>query len=77
MFYETFSAFYERLLVFSQTFFAPTGHRIDIYRQNYYSVSKESHHKRILKVELTLRENCPYSELFWSVFSTNTGEYEP
>ena len=26
---------------------------------------------------LTLREKCPYSELFWSVFSPNAGKYGP
>ena len=25
----------------------------------------------------TLREKCPYSEFFWSVFSTNAGKYGP
>ena len=26
---------------------------------------------------LTLREKCPYSEFFWSVFSPNVGKYGP
>ena len=26
---------------------------------------------------LTLREKCPYSEFFWSVFSQNAGKYGP
>ena len=26
---------------------------------------------------ITLREICPYSELFWSVFSRIQSEYEP
>ena len=25
----------------------------------------------------TLREKCPYSEFFWSVFSPNAGKYGP
>ena len=25
----------------------------------------------------TLREKCPYSEIFWSVFSPNAGKYGP
>ena len=29
------------------------------------------------KKESPLREKCPYSELFWSVFSPNAGKYGP
>ena len=27
--------------------------------------------------KVTLREKCPYSELFWPVFSPNAGKYGP
>ena len=30
-----------------------------------------------MKSTFALREKCPYSEFFWSVFSPNTGKYRP
>ena len=34
--------------------------------------------RNILRIlELILRKKCPYSELFWSIFSPNAGKYGP
>ena len=33
------------------------------------------HHKLKGNDTLSLRENCPYSKFFWSVFNSNTGKY--
>ena len=30
-----------------------------------------------VNVKVTLRETCPYLEIFWSVFSPNAGKYKP
>ena len=33
--------------------------------------------EKICSENLTLRQKCPNTEFFWSVFSPNTGKYEP
>ena len=47
------------------------------HRFNFYKTSSASFDKSMKAVTTTLREKCPYSEFFWSIFShiwTNYGD---
>ena len=41
----------------------------------YKSAIKYWRHKLLMNISLSLREKCPYSELFWSLFSRVWTEY--